>query len=455
MVMDGDRLEWATLVQSGERFRRVDQGVEILSSEPDPAAGEAGDARTAVIECIRAACGDAKGDIALGLPSTSVLLRVVELPLVDDAELVEMVELQADKFSPFPVETMAVSHEILARDDSSCRALVAAARDDAVDAQGGLLVEAGLRPAGIDSCALGWWRLLQDAGGVPAEGRVALVLVPGSVVELMVVQDGVPLVFRSLELDSGMAPDAAAAEIEQELSHTLMSIELEHGSQPAALGLWAYEDQLSVLAQALNRGGGWDVDAHPLDPLPPLCEGIARRLLAGGGIDLTPHSWLDADAARHRRRSLLGGLAAVLGLWLLCVMALVGLFGWRRTTISRLQARRQTWDQPAMAVRELRSRVLMIDRYTDMSHSSLECLREVSSIQPEGIDLVSFTYTKGDAIRIVGRASMQARIYAFKEGLDASGLFPHVELGSLIQDRRQKHWNFDLVLKLPGGEEAS
>jgi hypothetical protein len=455
MVLDGERLEWATLVQSGERFRRVDQGVEILSSEPDSATGEAGDARTAVIERIRAACGDAKGDMALGMPSTSVLLRVVELPLVDDTELAEMVELQADKFSPFPVETMAVSHEIVARDDSSCRVLVAAARDDAVDAQGSLLVEAGLRPAGIDSCSLGWWRLLQDAGGVPSEGRAVLLVVPGSVVELIVVQDGVPLVFRSLELDSGMAPADVAVEIEQELSHTLMSIELEHGSQPVALGLWAYEDQLPVLGAALNRGGGWDVDEHPLDPLPPLCEGIARRLLAGGGIDLTPHSWLDADAARSRRRAMLGGLAGVLGLWLICVLALVGLFGWRRTTISRLQARRQTWEQPAMAVRELRSRVLMIDRYTDMSHSSLECLREISSIQPEGIDLASFTYTKGDTIRIVGRASMQGRIYAFKEALDASGLFPHVALGSLIQDRRRKHWNFDLVLKLTGDEEAS
>ncbi|MBL7075996.1 MAG: pilus assembly protein PilM [Kiritimatiellae bacterium] len=452
-VLEGDRLEWAVLVQGGDRLRRVDQGMEVLSLDEEALDPEA--AHAAAVEHIRSACGAVKGDTALGLPSTEVLLRVVDLPAVEDDELAEMVELQADKFSPFPIETMAVSHEVLDRSEDQCRVLVAAARDEAVDAHARLLVEAGLRPTGIDSCALGWWRLLQDEGNVPAEGRAALVVIAGATAELIIVQDAVPLVFRSLDLGSDTVPAERVADIGQELRHTLITVELEHGSQPCGVVLWACEDQLAAIENALQAEGVGDITSHALDGLPPVCEGIARRLVTGGGIDLTPQAWLDADTSARHRRQMLGGLAGVLGVWLLCMIGLVALFGWRKGSISRLQARRKTWEAPAMAVRELRRRVLMIDRYTDMSHSALECLREISGIQPEGVDLVSFTYTKGDTIRVVGQAGERSRIYGFKEALDTSGFFPQVELGTQIQDRRRRHWNFDMVLTLPQGEESS
>ncbi|MDP6490261.1 MAG: pilus assembly protein PilM [Kiritimatiellia bacterium] len=451
-VLDGDRLEWAALVHAGDRLRRVDQGMEVLASAEE--GTDAGAALEAQAEQVRKACASVKGDTVLGLPSTEVLLRVVDLPAVGDDELSEMVELQADKFSPFPIETMAVSHEVLERGDAQCRVLVAAARDEAIGAHAQLLVEAGLRPAGIDSCALGWWRLLQDAGGVPGEGRALLVIVAGPVVDLVAVQDGLPLLFRSLDLGVDLPTADVAAEIGQELNHTLISLELEQGSQPCSVALWAYEDQLAALGSALQAQDVDQLTTHALDGLPTVCEGIARRMISGGGIDLTPRAWLDADEAARHRRQVLGGLAGVLGVWLLCVVVLVSLLGWRKGAVKRLQARRQTWEQPAMDVRELRSRVLMIDRYTDMSRSALECLLEISGIQPKGVDLVSYTYTKGDTIRIKGQASARSMIYGFKEALDTSGFFPSVELGTQIQDPRRRHWNFDMVLNLPGGEET-
>ncbi|NQU41247.1 MAG: pilus assembly protein PilM [Lentisphaerae bacterium] len=453
IVLDGDRLEWATLVQSGDRVRRVDQGLELLAAEAAPGSDAPAMTRQAIVDRIREACAGMKGDIALGLTSDATLLRVVDLPAVDAEELTEMAALQADKFSPFPIEVMAVSHEVLARSEDGCRVLVAAARDDAVEAQGGLLVEAGVRPTVIDSSALGWWRLLKESGSVPSEGRAALVLMSGDRADLIVVQDAIPLVFRTIDVEPGGAAASVAADIGQALNHTLISMELEHGSQSCSVGLWAYEEQLQPLAAALTGSGSWEVSAHTLDGLPPLCEGIARRLLSDGGIDLTPQTWLDADAARRTRRLVLGGLGSVLGVWLLCVLGMVGLFGWRSRTINRIRAERARWEQPAMEVRELRRRVLTIDRYTDTSHSSLECLREVSGLQPEGIDLVSFSYTKGDAIRVVGQAEERTLIYSFKEALDASGFFPLIELGSHSQDRRGQHWNFEMTLRLSEGDD--
>ncbi len=452
-VLDGERLEWAALVLTGDRLRRVDQGMEVLPLESEEAADpEAG--HVAAVEHIRSACASVKGDTALGLPSTDVLLRVVSLPAVDDDELAEMVELQADKFSPFPIETMAVSHEVLDRTDEQCRVLVAAARNDAVDEHAKLLVEAGLRPTGIDTCVLAWWRLLQDESSVPIEGRAALVVIAGATAELIIVQDGSPLVFRSLDFGPGTAPADVAAEIGQELSHTLISVELEHGTQPCGVSLWAYEDQLDEFATALNEAGIDELASQKLDGLPPVCEGIARRLITGGGIDLTPQAWLDADAAARYRKQMLRGLAGVFGVWLLCVIGLVALFGWRKGKVRRLRARRETWEAPAMEVRELRRRVRTVERYTDTSHSAIECLREISRILPQGVELGPFTYTKNDSIRLEGHAGQRNQIYDFKRALDASGLFPEAQLGGQIQDRRRKRWKFDVVLQLPGGEDS-
>ena len=50
IVLDGERLEWATLVQSGDRYRRVDQGMEVLSAGEEPEPTDADDARRALLE---------------------------------------------------------------------------------------------------------------------------------------------------------------------------------------------------------------------------------------------------------------------------------------------------------------------------------------------------------------------------------------------------------------------
>lgn len=451
--MESGGLAWATLALSGDRLRRVDSGMEVLP--PDTPDQEPDGASSSALEQTRTAFASVKGDFALGLPTTDVLLRMVELPTVESDELAAMVQLQADKFAPFPIDTMAVSHEVLDRGASSSRVLIAAARNDAIDAHARLLIESGRRPATIDCCALGWWRLLQDSGEVPHEGRAALVLCAGNTVELIVMQEGVPLLFRSMEVAPGAAASARAADIGDELSHTLITLELEHGSQACRVLLWADGGQASAIGDALREQRVDVTVTHALDALPAVAEGIARRWITGGGINLTPQAWLEADASAARRRRLLGGLGGVLGVWLLCVIGLLALFGWRKGQIRRLRARQQQGETSAMEVRELRRRVLMIDRYTDFSHSALECLRAISAIQPEGVDLVSFIYTKGDEIRIVGQASERSLIYRFKEALDASGFFPLVELGTQIQDRRRRHWNFDMVLNLPRGEEAA
>lgn len=401
---------------------------------------------------IREACAAVKGDCVLGFASDQILLRVIELPAVDDEELAGMVELQADKFSPFPVESMVISHEVLARDEASCAVAIAVARGDVVDAQGRVLTDAGLRPVRMDACVMGWWHALQAADVCPPDARCIHLVLDGNLAEIIVVEQGVARVFRTLPLAAGADAAALASDLGQELGHTLISFELEHGAAPAPVTVWSRGEAHAGVAAALQAEPAWDVTGRSLDDLAPACEGIARRTLTRDVLDLTPPSWIEAVTRRRQRNRMLGGLLGVAALWVVLVAALSGLYVFERNRLSRLDRELERWRPPAMEVRELRRKVLLIERYADISHSALECLREVSEAQPDGIDLSSFSYNKQDAVRVVGAAAQRSLIYDFKRNLDGSKLFTSVELGSLNQDRRQQLWSFDVVLHLPKGE---
>jgi hypothetical protein len=88
-----------------------------------------------------------------------------------------------------------------------------------------------------------------------------------------------------------------------------------------------------------------------------------------------------------------------------------------------------------------------------VSESALECLREISVVQPKGIDLTSFTYRKGDAVKIAGEALNSDLVYQFSKKLDGSNLFQDVQLKAVNEDRRRGKTVFDVDIKLRGGEQ--
>jgi Tfp pilus assembly protein PilN len=437
---EGPRFRWVTCVSAGGDWRRADAGTLDLDAAAGTEAGAVGALREALP-------GKRRGVVA-GLPADRVLLRVVTLPAVDPGEVAEMAALQADKFSPFPMETVTVACEELARSDESVLVLLAIARTESIEQAAGLLREAGLVPERIDVAVLGWWRTVREAAGVGGGGRRLLVWHRGGQADLVVVQDGVPLWFRTVDL-----PDLdSGAELAEEAAQLLLAQELEGGPAPVHSVVWGEAQAASGAAAALQERTGGSVECRLPDELPGAGEGLVLRAREGGGLDLTPRAWQEQAAGRRLRRRLLTGFGAVLGAWLLVTGLLAGAYAVEQRGVARLKAQVARWRGPAEEVRELRRRVLDLERYGDDTHSALECLREISTLLPQGIDLVSYNYLKGDSVRIVGRAGNPGLIYEFKTLLDASGLFTSVELGAQNQERRQNLWNFDVAMGLPGGE---
>ena len=174
--------EWTTLkpVKTGfevDEHRTAEIAVEgtgLNFSAPETAAA------------VKIACGHIKGDLCAALPADKTLMRVVDLPTSDPAEMKGMADLQVDKFSPFPVEHMTVALEVLSQKEKSSRVLIVAVQREIVETFGATLKSAGLLPHWIDVQVMGWWYLLKERGAIPDKGRKVLLLLERTGAELIV-----------------------------------------------------------------------------------------------------------------------------------------------------------------------------------------------------------------------------------------------------------------------------
>ena len=455
-----NRLEWTVL-------RRAKEVWEIAAQGREDVAAAAGDAGWIPAAALKARLKQFKGRVAVALPTARALLRVALLPSTEADELRGMAELQTDKFSPFPVETVAAGAEVLAAAETSSLVAMAVVRREDVDAAGAAFQGAGAPPDAVDVEALGWWWGLKQSGVLPTHGSQLALRVEPSGAEMALVRDGEPLAFRALPGGPG-AGDAAAradwiAACADELADALTALETEWGGTGApTLHVFHSPEFTADDVEALGRAAGLEAAfAHPLEELPSVSEGIARRQAAPArplALDLAPEIWRTADAERRTRRRWLRAAAAFAAVWVLALGTFMALLQLQRGRLARLEAQVEALEGPAQEIRLLQAKSLEFAQYADRTRAALECLRVVAGALPDGVDLTSFVYRKGATLALRGEADAADKVYAFIQALEQAALFPEVKSEGIstrntpVGTRSQ----FGATLKLPGtgGEEA-
>lgn len=453
IVLGDSYIEWTVVNKTKGRLTSVDTGHIDL----DPPTGDSDGARPQLSAAQMKSLGrSARGVVSLALPSDKVLLRVLDLPEVEDDELAGMVELQVDKFSPFPIDSLVVSHDILSRGDGTCKVLAAAAREQSVeDIVAASIDQSAIKISRIDLCVLGWMRLLRDEGKTRTEGRQIILILDGFTPSIVVFENGVPIVFRALTDTTELDEDERINEIISEVGYTLMTLELEHGGAVAkVIDVFSADTVVGELKDGLRGECSCEVNTWLLSSLPPLSEGIARRMAdaAGRRIDMTPVSWLLAAQAKKSKRKMIGVSVFLLSIWVLLVGGFFGYFKVEESRMASLQAERAKWAGPADEVGGMIKRIRLIEQYMDRSDSALECLREVTAMLPaNSIILISFSYGKGEDLKISGEADSRTLVLEFNDSLNKSKIFTEVVPGE-INIVGGKH-RFSFTLKLPGGKE--
>lgn len=440
LALAPNRVEWTTL-------RRRKGKIEVVEQLEKPLPEGVASLKPAVVGL--------KGRVAACLSIEQVLLRVVRLPTTDLAEIREMAELQVDKFSPFPVEQMVISLEVLAQQDGASRVLIAATRREHVDQLGQTLAAAGLAAREVDITVLGWLRLLKEDPRIPAEGRHLLVMVEAFGTELLVLQDGAPVMIRSLGGVGESNAESSAEEIAEEINYTLTTLESEWGLQtPGVVQVWHRQNLPAAFLSALSERAGIALQTHPLASLPPLSEGLARRAIERGPhmLDLAPPDWRASFASKRFMRNLLTASLAFFAVWLVAVSALFAAVKLQQRRLASARAELAALRAPAQEVEQIKEQVRALERYLDPTFSALECLREISARIPPGVDLTAFTYKKYGQIALRGEADSSDPIYDFFQALEKTELFPEVKPEGVTQQQRggRAKSQFKVTINLPG-----
>jgi hypothetical protein len=445
-----EMVEWAVLRKSRKGTEKIREG-----SLPVPEGFfQQKDAPLFPSEVLSEIRRNFRGVVTVSLPSSQLLMRILELPSTNAQELRSMVELQMDQISPFPVDQLTFSYEVLKRTENHSRVLAVAAQRKTVDTLGDLFKAQNVYIRSLDAEVLAWWSLLLAHGQVPCEGRVVLILEEHTEFSMIVVDDGVPVCFRSLELFHDFTDETVMHEIVEEMHYTLLSLEAEYGHREnCALEVWSEAEFPEQLVSLLKEQCGGPVNLHELNSIPPVSEGLALRTAERRlhHAELVPREWIELQ--RRKRLIKVGTVAAitVLSVWLAVITITGAVFSIQQAAYNRVKREAAKYEGPARAAQAAREEMLSLEKYADRSHSALECLHEITTSLPDGVEIASFTYKKGEAVSLRGSSDRAESVYDFFQKLGASGIFSGIKdqpvSTRMVKDKRVS--TFSITAELP------
>lgn len=456
LVTRGQRLDYTVVRRRKGRPEVEDQGtVDLPSPWGDMSSPEA-------IEALKEALGKTKGFRSVALTTERALLRVVDLPTTDPAEMPDMVELQVEKISPFSLDQVVLSHETLSEQGPVSRVLMASVQREVIEQAAAPFEAAGHLPNRVDLDVLGWWELIRDAGHVPDQGRQAYLLLDQEGTELVVTQDGVPVLFRALGGHEYSDEQAWFEELADEAAYTLAALESEWGLMPVNhLQCWHWGEQAPrPLFDLISKETGLTISAERFESLPCLSEGLARRAAREGTppLNLALPEWALGRRSKRTRRHVAIGVSALLAVWALVILSLFFLVRQGRTSTQTMEVSAQRKETDAGEVRRLKGRVDALEKRLDRRYSALECLREISVLLPAEVEISTFMYKKSSDVSIRGQAPATTPVHNFVEGMEKSSLFTEVKTedirSRMVSNRRQTTYRLTGVLPSEEGEET-
>jgi len=222
-------------------------------------------------------------DVAVAVSGHSVIVKKVSLPTMNRAELEDQIQWEAEQYIPFDVNEVHLDFQILetSEGEGQMDVLLVAAKKDLVDDYFQVISEAGLNPTAIDVAAFAVENAYEHNYDEPDDEVVALVNIGAQVVNINVVERGVPAFTRdittggnqyteeiqkalSVSFDEaerlklgGQGPDAQQDVVPQEVEHAVRAVtDIVIGEIARSLDFYTATAADSRIAKVLLSGGG-------------------------------------------------------------------------------------------------------------------------------------------------------------------------------------------------------
>lgn len=358
-------------------------------------------------------------EAVLALPLSRLIVRMVRVPEEGRADPAAFATPLLQAMSPYPDEPLKVSYETVREDGNGLIILAAALPESATDDIAEALDAKKLSVMRVDALVLGELRRLWS-GIETSDGARRLIKVKSPDCTTMIVLDGdAPASIRAVSEGASMKRE-----------EMLLLLEAEDFGGPKELKETLEFERDIVRAM----------------------EGVAERSQEEGALNALPESWGEVlaetrfKAKLYRRLGIAGGVWAFIMAVLFGVPVVFGLLTDHQKSLCKEHSRQY------QEVRSIKEKVELVQKYSDHSRGALEIMKAVSDRLPQGIDLDSWSFRRGESLKLTGLADEDTQVYKFKDQLvaaaaaddDSDRVFKTVELGSLSSKGGRQRFPIDL-----------
>lgn len=433
-------------------------------------------------------------EVVIGLPPNEVVLRQIELPLVEREDLSRILEYEVECHFPFTSHEVYIDFQITEKKENIQKLLLLAAKKERVDQYLALLAQAELNCLAVDFTSLAITNLLH-ANGIIGNGNnvlspkdCLLIEVGQTVVEFSLVKQGKLAMVRSRpisELGSLIPLKPEPPCVPDDEIDTSIEVQTEKLAQRITreIDCWqkslagktsnSWVEQIFVMADpgtgepicqrlenTLNIKASipynWSIIKSGIDTVNANIGLAAGMGLALRGINNYPEA-INLLPVMQRRQPKKGGQFIVAGLAafaaVLILTNLVGFFLKDRLTLSRIQQQMQLLEPQLKVVSELENEYKRLRLQMDSLRSIkpkevtiLDILKEITLKLPMDAWLERMDM-KGNTVEISGRAASASSLIPL---LEESSLFENVKFTAPITSREGEKEKFKIKIMLEG-----
>ncbi len=390
-------------------------------------------------------------EILVAIPAHLCTVRFFSLPSTNWKEIRDIVELQAEKHTPYAREEILTDFVVLDRERSGySRVLLIIAHQDIVG-RPVRLVELSQLPLERVSCELeglvSWFRMVKKESGKSAATDMSLVVeIDSSTTTLLLMQHSQPTFHRSLVTGAEHLeadPTQAGERFIGELQRSLEAIDAESSASKAKeILLTGRIERLAELKVRIEKEMALPVYLIPpwaSIEMPDTVRQAYERLAdvsfaslvglatAPSQIDLTPQATKLRQAFESRAKTLvLLGCQCIAALILVSLL-IIGRAHKQYRYYEALRAVYQQSAEQAFAVEETFHQLGFVEGRLRHRGQLLEAVSLLAQDSSEGIQWRSLTFTPDDGIVLKGISRELPQVYEFVATLDTAPIFGQVE----------------------------
>lgn len=384
-------------------------------------------------------------------PTHLCTVRLFSLPSTDPKEIRDIVELQAEKHTPYAKEEILTDFKVLDRDRSGySKVLLVIAHQDVIH-RSVRVVEASGFPLDRVGCELeglvNWFQRVKRKAGQAAPAESALLVeVDGSTTTVLVMQRGQLQFHRSLATGAEQLaeePAQAGQRLVGELQRSLEAVEAEGlTGKIQEVVLTGRIERLGELKTLIEQG--LDVPVQLVSPwavgeLSETARQASERLpdvsfaslvglaLSPSQLDLTPEATKLRHAFEARAKTLVTLGSQVVAALVLASVLMVGRAQKQQRYYEALRSLYQQTTQEAATVEEGLRQLEFVKERLRHRGELLDAVSALAKFSAEGIKWDSLTFTEGEGLLLKGTSVELPKVYEVVAGLDGDPLFGQVE----------------------------